>query len=123
MTGIGPFQSAKFQLAKFTNLEKDTLHIIVGLLVFALVIVALRKKPWQFAPFAGASIAALTGEIIDIYELATLQKMPWNMIPWSESIHDLWITTIIPAALFLLSYALRPPTEATMRSSREIKCP
>ncbi len=111
MTDLGPFQSAKLWVREMAGLEKDTLHVLTGLLVFVLVMLIFRKKPWQKMPLAAAALAALAGEAWDLYELIEIRDYAWADVPWNYLTHDLWVTTIFPAGIFLMAFALRPETQ------------
>lgn len=108
MIHLGPFQSAKLWVRELLGMEKDTLHVLTGLIVFFLVILIFRKKPWQIWPLLASALAALAGEIWDLYELIEIRGYAWADVPWDYLTHDLWVTTIFPAALFLMAFALRP---------------
>ncbi|WP_164118168.1 hypothetical protein [Sphingorhabdus sp. Alg239-R122] len=108
MPELGPFQSGKLWLRELLGFEKDTLHVLIGLLVFVLVILFFRRKPWQALPIICVALAAMAGEAWDLYELVRVRGKAWAEIPWGYLLHDLWVTTIIPAGIFLMAYALRP---------------
>lgn len=107
MPDLGPFQSAKLALREMVGLEKDTLHIITGLLVFAIIVV-ISRKPWSIVPLLAVVAVAVAGEAWDLYELVAIRGRAWEDIPWHELWHDIWVTSLMPAAIFLMAFAVRP---------------
>ena len=117
VASAGPFQFGKLWIQHVLGLEKDTLHIITGMLAFVIAMLVFRKKPWHWLPVTTAIAAALTGEILDVYEVHELLLVAWSQIQWDASIHDIMLTTMLPIAIFLISYSLRP--FSTTGSGRE----
>jgi hypothetical protein len=93
------FQAIKLVILSFTGLEKDALHIYVGLGVF-LGYAALFKKPLRsIGPVLAAFLVAICGELLDIRDdIASLGY--WR---WRASIHDIINTQFWPTVLFLLA--------------------
>ncbi len=108
MSELGSFQTGKLWIEQLLGLEKDTLHVLVGLVVFVLIIAIFRRKPWHILPVFGAVLAAFVGEALDLYEMIELREIPWENIPWEHLTHDLWVTSAVPMGLFLLAFAFRP---------------
>ena len=98
------FHVFKQHVIAATGLEKDALHIYVGIGVYLLTLALSRplfrhsNAPKYIALIAATSIALL-GEYLDIrYNLRTNTK-----VAWGDSIHDLLNTCFWPYMLFALS--------------------
>lgn len=92
-------QAIKLAIVSFTGLEKDALHIYVGLGVF-LGFAALFKKPLRCAaPWLAVLFFAVCGELLDMRDdLASLGV--WR---WRASLHDVLNTLFWPTVLLLLA--------------------
>lgn len=88
-----------------TGLSQDSLHICVGLCVFAIAMLVLRKGPHRRLPVLLVFVAALAGEILDVWSLRVHWDYSWSAIRWSYNWHDLWVTSIIPICVFLIARA------------------
>ena len=93
------FQETKIWLTQLTGLPKDALHIYVGLAVFFLAAILLRKPLRSPVPVGAAILAALAGEAWDILDTHAAGQT----IAWMRSWHDLWNTAFWPVMLYLLA--------------------
>ncbi len=92
-------QDAKLWLMDFSGLSKDALHVYVGLTVFFGSALILRWRIAGFRPLLAVCIAALIGELWDMYdrfEAGSAQNFAGN---W----HDIWNTVFWPLVIFLLA--------------------
>jgi len=100
---MGPFQESKLWLTELVGLSRDALHIYVGLTVFLLTALVFRLPLRDWRPLAAVFLAAVAGELIDLFERVTPRSPP----NWSTSWHDLWNTMFWPVVLFLLARSSR----------------
>lgn len=97
------FQDYKSQIMAFTQLEKDALHVYVGLTVFLVTLWLLKQysqlssrvRPW-LALFVVFLIAIL-GEILDYREI--INKKHWY---YPDNLHDIINTCFWPAVFAIL---------------------
>jgi cell shape-determining protein MreD len=93
------FQDAKLWLLDLIGLSKDALHVYVGMIVFLGVALAFRLPLRDWRPLAAVFLAAVAGELFDLFEsLAPLQEPHW-----AAAWHDLWNTMFWPTVLFVLA--------------------
>jgi hypothetical protein len=93
------FQTLKTSIVRTVGLSQDALHVHVGLMVFILLALSLRKRGFSWLPFAAAVCAALLGELLDMRDdLAT--RGFWRV---GASIHDIINTAFWPLLLTLLA--------------------
>jgi hypothetical protein len=91
-------QSIKLSLMSLVSLSKDALHIYVGLTVFLVVALILRKPLRSPLPWLAVLVVAVLGEIVDIHD--NLQRLGvWGI---RGSIHDILNTLFWPTVLLLL---------------------
>ncbi len=96
---MGPFQSGKLWLQDLVGLSKDAMHIYVGLTVFLLAALVLRRPLRDWRPLAAVMLVALAGEIWDLVEWTNRGKEA----RWPNHWHDLWNTVFWPLVLFALA--------------------
>jgi hypothetical protein len=96
---MSPLQSAKIALVEATSLGKDALHVYVGLAVMLSVAAALKKPLSDWRPILAVALAALAGEIWDIFDTFSLNERP----RWSRNVKDIWNTLFWATALFMLA--------------------
>ena len=96
---MGPYQSSKLWLQDLVGLSKDALHIYVGLSVFLLAALILRRPLRDWRPLAAVALVALAGEIWDLVEWTNRG----NSALWANHWHDLWNTMFWPLVLFALA--------------------
>jgi hypothetical protein len=99
LKAMGPFQSSKLWIQDLIGLSKDALHIYVGLAVFLLAALILRRPLRDWRPLAAVAAVALAGEIWDVVEWTNRGNAP----QWNNHWHDLWNTTFWPLMLFALA--------------------
>ena len=92
-------QSAKTFVLEVTDLSKDALHIYVGLGVMLLVVIAFRKPVSDWRPLAAAGLAAVAGELWDLFDTF----MHGGAARWSGNWKDVWNTMFWPTILFGLA--------------------
>jgi hypothetical protein len=92
-------QSLKLAIIAALGLSKDALHIYVGLSVFLLTALALRRPLRSLLPWLAVMLVALAGELFDaVDDIRSLGY--WR---WTASIHDVANTLFWPTALLLLT--------------------
>lgn len=96
MTALGPYQSSKLWLQDLVGLSKDALHIYVGLTVFLLAALILRRPLRDGRPIGAVLLVALAGEIWDLIEWTGRG----NEAVWPNHWHDLRNTMFWPLVLF-----------------------
>ena len=93
------FQELKIWLTQVIGLPKDALHIYVGLTVFLLAAILLRRPLRSLVPIAAALAAASAGEAWDLYD----SWRAGERLRLDRSWHDVWNTCFWPFVLFLLA--------------------
>lgn len=93
------FQDFKLLLIDTFGLSKDALHIYVGLIVFFGTALILRLPLRDVRPLLAVFLAALIGEVWDIYDTAVLGISQVYAGNW----HDIWNTMFWPFAIMLLA--------------------
>jgi uncharacterized membrane protein YqgA involved in biofilm formation len=91
-------QSLKLALVQAVGLSKDALHIYVGLIVFFVVAVALRRRRTSYLPLVAVVVAAILGELVDMHDDINSLGV-WR---WRASLHDLANTVFWPSVITLL---------------------
>lgn len=105
------FQQAKIAVVNFTGLERDALHIYVGLAVFLICCLLFRWKARDVRPWLVAVVAAFAGEALDLRDAITY-AMP---VMIGESVKDIANTIAMPTIIFIttrLTGIFRPREEA-----------
>jgi hypothetical protein len=93
------YQAAKLVLESTLGLSRDALHVHVGLAVFVVAALVLRKPLHSPIPLAAAFLAAVMGEALDMSDdLRSLGY--WR---WKESVGDVANTLFWPLALWALA--------------------
>ena len=96
-------QSIKLAIIAHSGLSKDALHIYVGLSIYLLVALFVKKTMRSLLPVAAVAAVACSGEIVDmIDDIRSLGY--WR---WGASVHDIVNTLVWPVALFLFSKSKR----------------
>lgn len=92
-------QSAKLAIVAIVGLSKDALHVYVGLSVFFIAALLLRKPLRSPIPWLAVLLAALAGEAVDaIDDIRSLGH--WRM---AASAHDIVNTIFWPSVVLLLA--------------------
>jgi hypothetical protein len=117
------YQAAKLVLESALGLSRDALHVHVGLAVFVVAVLVLRKPPHSPIPLAVVFLAAVMGEGLDLRDdLRSLGY--WR---WKDSVGDVVKTVFWPLVLWALARwraievrSVRPAAggEEGVRSSR-----
>lgn len=93
------FQATKLAIVSFTSLDKDALHIYVGLCVFFATAFVTRRSIKTVMPLFAVLCIAVLGELLDMRDdLASLGY--WR---WRASFHDIANTLCWPVVLFSLA--------------------
>ena len=92
-------QSAKLAIVEALDLSKDALHIYVGLSVFLLTVLVLRRSVRSLLPWLAVVVVACAGELLDAID-DTRSLGHWR---WTASVHDIINTLFWPTALSLLA--------------------
>lgn len=96
---LSTFQAIKWAIITATGLERDALHIYVGLVVFFMVAIAFKKTLRSPLPWLAVLLVAIVGELFDLRDdLAMVGH--WR---WKDSLHDIINTQFWPAVLCLLA--------------------
>ncbi|MFA5941840.1 MAG: hypothetical protein WC809_21025 [Sinimarinibacterium sp.] len=95
---LSTFQAAKLAVASFTGLEKDALHIYVGLGVFFAIAVLSRRSARSILPWLAVLVVALFGEAMDLRD-GLMGLGAWH---WTDSVHDILNTLFWPTILVVL---------------------
>jgi len=61
------YNTIKTELALWLGISKDALHIHLGLAIFAILIVLLRRSPGSLIPWLGVLAFELINEAMDIF--------------------------------------------------------
>ena len=93
------FQESKIWLVDTIGLSKDALHVYVGLIVLFGMVIAFRLRLSDPRPLAAVLLAAIAGEIWDIFDTQMLGAPQTYDGNW----HDIWNTMFWPTAVFLLA--------------------
>jgi hypothetical protein len=92
-------QSIKLAIVAHTGLSKDALHIYVGLSVYVLVALFVKKSMRSLLPVAAVAVLACAGELVDIIDDVRSLGY-WR---WEASLHDIANTLAWPVVLCLLA--------------------
>jgi cell shape-determining protein MreD len=98
---MSTFQSIKLYLIDLVGLSRDALHVYVGLAVFLVAAILMRRPMSDWRPLAAVFLVAIAGETWDLIERLAPGQAPF----WAGNWHDLWNTMFWPLALFLLARA------------------
>ena len=90
-------QSLKEAVVTLTGLSKDALHIHVGLTVYLLTALLLRRPLSSAVPWLAVVAVALAGETIDARD-ALRASGEWSV---AAAVHDLANTLLWPTVLML----------------------
>lgn len=94
----------KIDIAAFTGLPDDALHIHAGMLVMVLTAVLLRRAPWTFWPWFAVAVAETANELYDLFQ----PYYPTDEGNITASLHDFWMTLLWPTVILVLfSYFAR----------------
>ncbi|MBC7919211.1 MAG: hypothetical protein H7Y28_15520 [Rhodoferax sp.] len=94
-----PVQATKLAIAAATGLDKDALHIYIGLAVFFATASILKKPIKSIWPWFAVLVIAIAGELLDRRDdIASLGY--WR---WKASLHDIINTQFWPAVILLLA--------------------
>lgn len=96
---IASFAALKLAIVKTTGLSKDALHIHIGLLVFCLGCLVLRKPLRAWTPLLWVALMVGVGEWLDRRDnLASMGKWLWD-----DSVHDALNTLFWPAVVMTVA--------------------
>lgn len=91
--------SLKGQVVDLLGVEQDLLHAPLGLMLFALLAVALRRRRNRFGlAVVGVFGLQLVNEIFD-----AVQWVIWTgRIPWAEAAQDTLVTLVLPVVILAI---------------------
>lgn len=92
-------QSIKLAIISTTGLSKDALHIYVGLAIFLVAAIVLRKPLRSVVPWLLVLAVVVAGELVDMRD-DILSLGYWR---WGASVHDILNTLFWPTVLLLLA--------------------
>lgn len=92
-------QDAKLIAMGLTGLDKDALHIYVGLTVFFTVSLLFRWPLGDLRPLALAAAVAILGEVWDLIDNV---RTGVPML-WAGHWHDIWNTLFWPTAIVVMA--------------------
>ncbi len=99
METVLTFQAIKLAMADFFGLEKDALHVYVGLTLYLLSAMAFRLPLRDLRLIGVVFLAAVAGELLDLYRYVQPEDPP----RWWSNWHDIWNTMFWPTVLFGLA--------------------
>lgn len=93
------FQDIKTHIVSFTGLERDALHIYVGIGVFLITSLLFKnhRYRWFIALFTVIAAASM-GEVLDRHDQLIIDKH-WY---WQGSVHDIVNTCFFPTLFTLI---------------------
>lgn len=93
------FQDIKTHIVSFTGLERDALHIYVGIGVFLITSLLFKnhRYRWLIALFTVITAASM-GEVLDRHDQLIINKH-WY---WQGSVHDIVNTCFFPTLFTLM---------------------
>ena len=93
------FQDIKTHIVSFTGLERDALHIYVGIGTFLLTSWLFKNSRYRWPiAFLMVVIAAFMGEVLDRHDQLIISKH-WY---WQGSVHDIVNTCFFPTLFTLI---------------------
>lgn len=109
--GTSTYQSLKMLLADYVPVERDILHVLIGLTV-TIIAIAVARGSLRFRPLWLALLVACTlgiaMEVLDMRDdLNSLDA--WQ---WRESTLDLLRTIAVPLAALLLALVIKRKRES-----------
>jgi hypothetical protein len=93
------YQAAKLVLVSALGVSKDALHVHVGLGVYFVVAILLRRPLSSLVPLAAVLLTALVGEALDLRDDVRSLGY-WR---WQASLGDVLNTTFWPFVIWLLA--------------------
>jgi len=97
------YQNLKLIILQLLQLSKDAVHIHLGLLVFFMFLLLLRKNPNDLKAIIPVIILACSMEALDLYD----DFRSLGYFRWLASIHDIINTTFWPVSIVLISKFVR----------------
>ena len=100
------YQSLKIFLAEYAPVDRDILHVLIGLTV-TIVAIALARGSLRFRPLWLALLVACTlGVVMEVLDMRDdLNSLDaWR---WQESTLDFLRTIAVPLAALLLVFAIK----------------
>jgi hypothetical protein len=108
-------QAIKLTIVAATGLDKDALHIYIGLAVFFSTLAIFKKPLRSVWPWLTVLVIAIAGELLDRRDdIASLGY--WR---WKASLHDILNTQFWPAAIMLLARLTKLFQDHNDRPSRD----
>ena len=92
---MNSWQLCKAWLGTTTGLPDSTLHVIFGMLLLVLAAGTMRRSLWHWKPWAVVLVLELVNETYDMLNPASGEDR------LSASLHDVWLTMLLPTILLL----------------------
>lgn len=100
------YQSLKILLAEYIPIDRDILHVVIGLLL-AIVAVAVARSSMRLKPFLVAlAIACLLGVGMEVLDRSD-DLQSFGVWRWRESAADILRTILVPAIGVLIVVVVR----------------
>jgi hypothetical protein len=110
------FEARKVSVVTATGLDKDALHIYVGMAVFLAVRLAWRWRGGWLAAWLVALAFACGGEWLDVTAEISRSAIQPDAAHW----HDIWNTMFWPTVLLLVGHWLQPKAKPPADAPAEI---
>jgi hypothetical protein len=100
---MGAWHQGKLFLEHSLSIDHDALHVIVGVLVWLVAALVLRRPITSWQPFLWCFAIVLWNETVDLW----VEQWPDPGMQYGEGAKDLVLTILVPA-LLMVSARLRP---------------
>jgi hypothetical protein len=100
---MGAWHQGKLFLEHSLTIDHDALHVIVGVLVWLVAALLLRRPITSWQPFLWCFAIVLWNETVDLW----VEQWPDPGMQYGEGAKDLVLTILVPAIL-MVSARLRP---------------
>ena len=112
-SGMIWWNETKLLVERASPVSNDALHVLVGVALWLLIALILRKSIAAAAPVLILLGLLACNEVVDLW----VEQWPDAMMQYGESAKDLLLTLAIPVALMGLA-RLRPQLFSPLRPSR-----
>jgi TRAP-type uncharacterized transport system fused permease subunit len=104
MTGaMLSWYEAKMFVERASLVSSDALHVVVGVIVWLLLALALRRSVSSWLPWLGLLALVLCNEAVDLW----VERWPDPAMQLGESAKDILLTMTLPTVL-MFAVRLRP---------------
>ncbi len=101
--GMAEWYRVKLAIEHGSPVSNDALHVLVGVALWLLIALALRKSIAAAAPVLTLLALLAFNEVVDLW----VEQWPDPAMQYGESVKDLLLTLVVPVALMALA-RLRP---------------